>query len=149
MSIYCLEYWNQIPTEMKISHYQVECGVASFPGFSAWRRKRAWYTRFAHAQFPQDFWGFGNFRKIFSITLTSTRYADFIRIKDACHWPRSVWTMTNERQKYSALRLQELSVRSCIPAKDCSTWLTQSLPLKFTNHFKRSDADSYCRSDIV
>ena len=111
--------------------------------------KRAWYTLFAHAQFPQDFWEFGNFRKICSVTLTSARYADFSRIKDACHWPRSVWTMTKERQRYSALRLQKLCTRSCIPAKDCSTWLTQCLPLKFTDHFERSNADSYRRSDIV
>ena len=33
--------------------------------------KRAWYTLFAHAQFPQDF---GNFRKICSVTLTSARH---------------------------------------------------------------------------
>ena len=30
--------------------------------------KRAWYTLFAHAQFPQDFWEFGNFCKICSVT---------------------------------------------------------------------------------
>ena len=26
-------------------------------------KKRAWYTMFAHTQFPQDFWEFGNFLK--------------------------------------------------------------------------------------
>jgi len=32
--------------------------VASFPGSSACvgGEKKAWYTLFAHAQFPQDFW---------------------------------------------------------------------------------------------
>ena len=39
--------------------------------------KRAWYVLFAHAQFPQDFWEFGNFHKICSVTPTSTRYANF------------------------------------------------------------------------
>ena len=38
--------------------------------------KRAWYTLFAHAQFPQDFWEFGNFH----YTLTSARQADFSHI---------------------------------------------------------------------
>ena len=48
--------------------------------------KRAWYTLFVYAQFPQDFWEFGNFLKICSVTLTSTRQANFCHIyKDACH----------------------------------------------------------------
>ena len=47
--------------------------------------KRAWYTLFAHAQFSQDFWEFGNYRKICSVTLTSARHADFSRVRDACH----------------------------------------------------------------
>ena len=32
--------------------------------------KRAWYTLFVHAEFPHDFWEFGNFGKICSVTLT-------------------------------------------------------------------------------
>jgi len=36
-----------------------------------------------------------------------------------------------------------------IPGKQKNTWLTQSLPLKFTDGFKRSNADSYRRGDIV
>ena len=47
--------------------------------------KRAWYVLFAHAQFPQDFWEFGNFHKICSVTLTSARHADFSHIKGGCH----------------------------------------------------------------
>ena len=50
------------------------------------RRKRAWYTPFAHAQFPLDFWEFGNFREVCSITLTSVKsvsQTDFSRIKPA------------------------------------------------------------------
>jgi len=35
--------------------------LASFPDSCVWAEKRAWYTLFAHAQFPQDFWEFGNF----------------------------------------------------------------------------------------
>ena len=46
--------------------------------------KRAWYTLFVYAQFPQDFWEFENFRKISSITLTSARYADFTCINKIC-----------------------------------------------------------------
>ena len=49
------------------------------------REKRAWYTLFAHAQFPQHFWEFGTFHRICSITLTSARHADFFCVKDACH----------------------------------------------------------------
>ena len=100
------------------------------------REKRAWYTLFVHAQFPQHFWEFGKFCKICSITLTSARHADFSRIKD-------------ERRRYSAPCLQELSTCSCIPAKHCSMWLMKSLPLKFTDRFKQSNADSYHRHDIV
>ena len=37
------------------------------------REKRAWYTLLALAQFPQNF---GNFRKICSVALTSSRNAD-------------------------------------------------------------------------
>ena len=33
--------------------------VASFPGSCGGGGKRAWYTLFAHAQFPQEFCGFG------------------------------------------------------------------------------------------
>ena len=91
--------------------------LASFPGSSAWaKRKKAWYTLFAHAQISLNFWEFGNFCKICSATPTSTRYADFSLIKGACHWPRSVWTMTKK------WRLQELSMCSWIPAEHCSTW---------------------------
>ena len=36
--------------------------LALFPGSCAWaEKKRAWYTLFAHAQFPQDFWEFWKF----------------------------------------------------------------------------------------
>ena len=48
------------------------------------REKRAWYTLFAHAQFPQHFWEFGTFHRICSVTLTSARHADSC-VKDACH----------------------------------------------------------------
>ena len=113
------------------------------------QRKKAWYTLLVHAQFPQGFWVFGNFRKICFITLTSAKYADFSCMKDACHWPCSVRTMTRERQRYSDLYLQELSTRLCIPAKHCSTWLMQSLLLKFADRFEWSIAGSYRRSNIV
>ena len=65
--------------------HQIWPRLASFPGSCVGGEKRAWYTLFAHAQFPLDFWEFGNFRKICSVTLTSARHADFSRIKDACH----------------------------------------------------------------
>ena len=51
--------------------------VALFPGSSAWAEKKSLVQ---HAQFPQDFWEFGNFRKIRSVTLIIARYADFSRI---------------------------------------------------------------------
>ena len=59
--------------------------LASFPGSCVGGEKRAWYRLFAHAQFSQDFWEFGNSRKICSVTLTSARHADFSRRNDACH----------------------------------------------------------------
>ena len=111
--------------------------------------KRAWYTLFVHAQIPQNIWVFGNFHKICFVTLTSVRHADFSCIKDACHWPRSLQTMTRERRMYSVLRLQELSMCSSIPGKRCSTWMTQSFRLKFTDHLEWSIADCYHQSDIV
>ena len=47
--------------------------VASFPGSCMGGEKRAWYTLFAHAQFSQDFWEFGNSCKICSVnTCTPT-----------------------------------------------------------------------------
>jgi len=58
--------------------------LASFPGTRAGEEEREPGTLFAHAQFPQDFWEFGNFCKICSVTPTSARYADFSRIKGAC-----------------------------------------------------------------
>ena len=60
--------------------------------------------------------------QICSVTLISARYADFSRIKNACHRSHSVWTMTKERQRYSALCLQKLSMHSSIPAKYCRMW---------------------------
>ena len=124
--------------------------LASFPGSCVWVEKKELGTHCLRMlSSPRISGNLEIFRKICSVTLTSARYADFSRMKDACHWPRSVWTMTKERQRYSALRLQELCTRSCIPAKHCSTWLTQCLPLKFTDRFERSNADSYRRSDIV
>ena len=59
--------------------------VASFPGLCVGGEKRAWYTLFAHTQYSQDFWEFGNSRKICFVTLTSAKHADFSHIKDACH----------------------------------------------------------------
>ena len=58
---------------------------ASFPGSCVGGEKRAWYTLFVHTQYSQDFWEFGNSRKICFVTLTSAKHADFSHIKDACH----------------------------------------------------------------
>ena len=42
----------------------VEFTLALFPGSRAWAEKKkkepGWYTLFAHVQFSQDFWEFGN-----------------------------------------------------------------------------------------
>ena len=41
---------------------QVRSNVSLVPRLSCMGgEKRAWYTLFAHAQFSQDFWEFGNF----------------------------------------------------------------------------------------
>ena len=83
---------------------------ASFPGPCVWveRKEPSWYTLFAHDQFPQDLWEFGNFSKIWSVTLPSARHPDFSCKKDACHWRHSVWTIDDKR--HSALCLQKLFV---------------------------------------
>ena len=70
------------------------------------REKSLVHTVCACSGFPQDF------HKIYSVTLTSMRHTDFSCIKDACYWACSVLTMTSERWRYSALRLQELSTHS-------------------------------------
>ena len=75
--------------------------------------KRAWYTLFAHAQFPQDFWEFGNFRKIRSVTLTSARVCRLLPYERCLSLTTLCVDMTKEQRKYSALRLQELSKRVC------------------------------------
>ena len=116
--------------------------IALFPGCRACEEKRAWYTLFAYAQFPQDFWEFWNFHNIYSITIISVRYANFSHIRDAYHWPYFVQMMKRERWRCSALHLQELSKRSLsIPAKHCSTWLMQSFPLKFSDRLEQCIAD--------
>ena len=66
--------------------------LASFPASSAWAEKKEPTHCLRMLSSPRISGKFGNFRKIRSVTLTSTRYADFSRIKGACHWPRSVWT---------------------------------------------------------
>ena len=61
------------------------------PRLSCVGENRAWYTLFAHAQFLQDDWGFGNSRKICSITLTSMRHTNFSHINDTWHCLRCVY----------------------------------------------------------
>ena len=94
------------------------------------KKKRAWYTLFAHAWFPHDFW------KIYSVTLTSARH-DFYCMKDACHLACSVWTATKEQKRYSALHLQKLFMHSSIPAK-CLQQATGTIFLKFTDRLYRT-----------
>ena len=105
--------------------------LALFRGSCVWVEEKDPGTQFVHAHFPQDFWEFGNSVKS-AVKLTSARHADFPHIKDGCHWPHSVWKMTRERQRYSALHLQELSTLLSILAKCWSTWLMRSSPLMFT-----------------
>ena len=152
-SFNCNPKWNWC---LCTSHSQLIAflsGTSLVPSSSVWVEKKEAGTHcLCMLRFPRISGNLKiseNFYKICSITLTSARYANFSCIKDACHWPHSVWSVTKEQWRYSALRLQELSTCSCIPAKHCNTWLMQSLPLKFTDHFKRSNADSYCRSNIV
>ena len=102
----------------------------------------AWYTLIAHAQFSQDYWEFGNFHKVCSITLTSTKRPDFSRMKVSL-------IMLCVDGKKGVIKV--LTCRMClsIPAKWCSTWLTQSFPLKFTDHLEWSNTDHYHQSYIV
>ena len=102
----------------------------------------AWYTLIAHAQFSQDYWEFGNFHKVCSITLTSTKRPDFSRMKVSL-----IMLCVDGKKGVTKV----LTCRMClsIPAKWCSTWLTQSFPLKFTDHLEWSNTDHYHQSYIV
>ena len=65
---------------------QSENEVASFPGSSAWAEKKETGTHCLRMLSSPRISGNSEiFRKICSVTLTSARYADFSRIKDACH----------------------------------------------------------------
>ena len=95
--------------------------LALFPGARKVGRS-SWYTLFVHVRLSPGFSGeLGNFRKIYSVTLTSFLSVDFSSVKDACHRPSSVKTMTRKRLKHSALRLQKLFARLSIPGKHCGT----------------------------
>ena len=76
--------------------------ISLVPGSCAWAEKNEPGTHCLHMLSSPRTSG-GNFRKICSVTLTSARNADFSCMKDACHWPRSVWTMTKEWRRHSAL----------------------------------------------
>ena len=131
------------------ARYSVTQDLASYPGCSVWAEKKSLVHTVCACSVPPGFLGIWKFRKICSVTPTSARYADFSHIEGACHWPRSVWTVTKVQRGHSALHLQELSTRSWNPAKHWSTWLMQSFPLKFTDRFERSNAECHHRSDIV
>ena len=112
------------------------------------RKKSLVHTVCACSVFPE-------FLGIWKFPVNLLRYTNLseahrlLLYKDACHWLRSVWTMTRERRRYSALRLQELSTHSSTPAKCFGTWLTQFFPLKFTDPLEWSNADCYRQSDLV
>ena len=89
---------------------------------------------------PKNFWEFGSFHKI---TLTPARHADFSRVKDACYWPCSVWTMTREQWRHSDFRLQDLLIHLSISVKRCGMWLMSSFPLKFTDCLEQGNLDCY------
>ena len=60
--------------------------IASFPGSSAWAEKKEPGTHCLRMlSSPRISGNLEIFRKICSVTLTSTRYVNFSRIKDACH----------------------------------------------------------------
>ena len=88
--------------------------LASFPGLlCAGGEKRAWYTLFAHAQFPQDFWNLEISINLLHYTKVSARH---VLYKDACHWQHSVWMM-KEQRRHSPSSLQKLYMHLSIPAK--------------------------------
>ena len=60
--------------------------LASFPGSSALAERKEPGTDCLHMlSFPRISGNLEIFRKICSVMLTSAKYADFSRIKDACH----------------------------------------------------------------
>ena len=60
--------------------------LALFPGSSAWAERKEPGTHCLHMlSFPRISGNLEIFRKICSVTLTSARYANFSRVKDACH----------------------------------------------------------------
>ena len=123
-------------------------------------RKRPWYTLFVYAQFPKDFWEFGNLCKTCSVTLTSVRHPNFFLIKDAsydhtlCGW----WRRNDEGIQLFACRIcpcvcpSQLNTvaRDSLSSQTLSypperwgwemvwldrlgMWLMQYFPLQFTN----------------
>ena len=104
-----------------------ELVLPSLPGSHAWVEKKeaSSYTLFQHAQFPTIS---ENFCKICSITLTSTRHANFSCVKKmpaTDHTLCGRWRRSDEVIKLFTDRNYS-SICPCIPAKCYDTWLTQS-----------------------
>ena len=123
--------------------------LASFPGSCAWAEKKEPGTHCLRMLSPPRI--SGNLEiscKTCSVTLTSARHTNFSGVKDACHWLRSVWTMTRDVLGSLLAGIVYTFVHN-IPAKRFGTWLTQSFSLKFTDHLEQSNANCYRQSDTV
>ena len=88
-----------IPLELQLPVRQEATGTRETEDnviIMIYREKRAWYTLLALAQFPQNF---GNFQKICSVALTSTRNADLcercLPLTTLCGW----WWESNVKMK--------------------------------------------------
>ena len=91
------------------------------------REKKKTLVYIAHAWLPQDYWEFGNFRKLCSVTQTSAWCANFSWVKDTYNWPHFVWTVTREQWRQSSLCLRELSMSFQLnaTANDWLSWIKQ------------------------
>ena len=113
------------------------------------REKRAWYTLLVHAQFLQDFWEFGNFYKISSVTLTSARHTNFSHMKDGCHWPCFVGQWWRSEKGTQLLVCRNCSHICPFSLNAVAHDWRNPFPLKFNHRHEHSNADSYHQSDIV
>ena len=141
----CITHQWQLDSSMSnVMLLSASAAITLFPGSCAWAEKKEPGTHCLYMLSSPRICGYLEIsRKTCSVTLITVRHTDFSRIKDACHWLHSMWTMMREWQRYSAFRLQELSTHLSISAKHFGTWLTQSFPSKFTNHPAWSNSDCY------
>ena len=121
--------------------------LASFPGSGAWvdEKKKAWYTQFAHAQFPQDFWEFENFHKCL-LCYTNLCEACWLFLGERCLYATDYALCGRWRGSDEGNHLFTCRNYLCASPFQLNHMARNWCPLKFTNW---RNGGSYCQSDIV